>query len=580
MATYFDKSFFPYNPNSDIGMYGKAFHMAQPDLPKDLADAYYTRSWQDTDNYGSFQHTRMFLGMLNKFFDRPQDEARYFKSLSSTEQYAERSRLPQRDGDYYWSMRQTVSNKLGMLDESINPSVYRGDLNDDGVIDSDDAYYGVGQLIWSLVGRPGVSGRYSNQIQRDSMGTLVPQFLDGRIPDSIVQDMVAPIVSVDDVEEDLFQLTESQSLAYAQDMATEGHPLSDAALYSLAVLLATSQHVFLQGRRNLFGWANQGFNQWGSDSAVGESKTRQTILSTFNPQDQLVFDQQLAGDIDTDPLGAMIHDLSITLGDPEMVYRQQSVIRDSSERVTTWVFQSQPADDDEAPTWVGVSPVADGFEWQHGTYQNSTWTPNAVAVTGLSQLDRNSIERRLMAWDPLRTVIQEIMDGAVRYLQAQTGDDISASGLYAQSQTSIESMGEASDSNDAHTAYQQWLQAFPVATLYRALELAEGSSDTDFSTYKSVYTVESAGWTNPDDPGISISGNRRVFVDQGYFYRMNESMTQQLTADKRLFLNKGVAQSRANATYNERRRDKQAMKAAQWVRDYKAWRDEQDALLS
>jgi hypothetical protein len=61
---------------------------------------------------------------------------------------------------------------------------------------------------------------------------------------------------------------------------------------------------------------------------------------------------------------------------------------------------------------------------------------------------------------------------------------------------------------------------------------------------------------------------------------MNEAMTQQLTADKRLFLNKGVAQSRANATYNERRRDKQAMKAAQWVRDYKAWRDEQDALLS
>ena len=129
-------------------------------------------------------------------------------------------------------------------------------------------------------------------------------------------------------------------------------------------------------------------------------------------------------------------------------------------------------------------------------------------------------------------------------------------------------------------SYRQWLKSFPVATLYRALELFNGKSGTDFSTYQSVYTNESAGWENSSDPGILIKDNRRVFVDHGSFYRMNDVLSRQLTKDKQLFLNKGVAQSRANATYNERRRDKQAMKAAQWVRDYKSWRDQQDALLS
>ena len=173
MATYFDQSFFPYNPQSDIDLYGQAFHKAQPKLPKDLADVYYTRTWQSTQSYGSFAQTRLFLGMLNKFFDRSQDEAQYFSQLSVTEQYTERHRVSQRDGDYFWSSRQTTSNKLGFLDESINPSVYRGDLNADGTIDASDAHYGVGQLIWSLVGRPGANGQYLHQIQRDSMGAML-----------------------------------------------------------------------------------------------------------------------------------------------------------------------------------------------------------------------------------------------------------------------------------------------------------------------------------------------------------------------------------------------------------------------
>jgi hypothetical protein len=653
LATYFDKSFFPYNPNSDIGMYGKAFHMAQPDLPKDLADAYYTRSWQDTDNYGSFQHTRMFLGMLNKFFDRSQDEARYFKSLSSTEQYSERSRLPQRDGDYFWSSRQTTANKLGFLDESMNPSVYRGDLDEDGkidgvilknafvkddinnpingekseefwnelrtegVINSDgsinnfntdsdlglspenieqykdhildildksssgksDSSYVVSQLIWSLVGRPGADGRHLHQIQRESIGRLIKNKKISGL-DSVANDML-DLIKGNGINGDtgLLNLTESGIVSRLQ-----ADDFLDEELYGLAVLLSTSQHLFLQGRRNLFGWAKQGFNQWhsaDSSASTDRTPTRQKILSKFNPQDQMVFDQHLSGAIDTDPLGAMLYDFSITIGESKTEYRQHAVIlKDNS--VDTMVFQSQQ----DPTSWVGVSREDKGFKWNYGTYSNSTWSPNKEAVTGLSELDQNSIERRLIALGPLQVFIKKIMEGAVRYMNSQPGNDLptppTAADWYDKSQSAIKTLGNAAD-NTADTvddSYRQWLKSFPVATLYRALELFNGKSGTDFSTYQSVYTNESAGWENSSDPGILIKDNRRVFVDHGSFYRMNDVLSRQLTKDKQLFLNKGVAQSRANATYNERRRDKQAMKAAQWVRDYKAWRDEQDALLS
>jgi len=580
LATYFDKSFFPYSPENDINLYGEAFYKKQPKLPKDLADLYYTRSWQNSDRYGDFKYTRLFLGMLNKFFDRSQDEAKYFQSLSQTEQYSERNRLSKRDGDYYWSMRQTTSNKLGLLDESINPSVYHGDLNDDGLIDSADSYYGVGQLIWSLIGRPGAEGRHLHQIQRESMGGLVAKFLDGQIPDAMTRDLLAPIALADDANANLVGLTESASIEYARALANGESPFTDQDWYVLAVLLSTSQHLFLQGRRNLFGWANQAFDQWRSENPADVTTTK-TILSTFKSQDQLVFSQQLTGAIDTDPLGAMIHDLSIKIGQSDTVYRYHSVARDSSGEAMGWLFRSQPVDSDAAePVWVKVSQQADSFEWKYGEYQGLTWTlGEPVADTDLPELGKRSIERRLMAWEPLQQFIQQIVDGAVRYLRTQMDNsDLNAVDLYTQSQTSIQAVIEASSPDEANAAYQQWLQSFPVATLYRALALAESSSDSEFSNYQSLYTIESAGWRN-DQPGIAIADGRQVFVDQGYFHRVDSVMSEQLKTDNQLFVNNGVAQSRAIAMHNERRRDKQAMKAAQWVREYKAWRDEQDALL-
>lgn len=580
MATYFDKSFFPYNPQSDISVYGKAFHNKQPKLPKDLADRYYTRSWQHTGTYGDFKHTRLFLGMLNKFFDRSNDEAQYFKSLSTTEKYIERNKLEARDAAYYWSSHQTTANKLGLLDESLNPSVYRGDLNNDGSIDTHDAHYGVGQLIWSLLGRPGVDGMYANQIHRASMGNLLAQFSEGSISDPIVQDLLAsigPNTQAHAAVTNLLTITEAESMAHAQSMANgENDGFSDAELYGLAVLLSTSQHLFLQGRRNLFGWANQSFDQWGTNEQDATT-TRHTILSTFRPEDQSVFSNQLVGAIDTDPLGAMIHDLSIQVGSNSTLYRQHAVVRGTDGNVRTWVFQSPESDNQ----WIGVSQTGDSLDWQYGVYENSIWVAgDTLSDTELPSRQRSSVDRRIQAWSPMQSWIQRIMEGAVRYLN-QTGDStMTASDFYSQSQASIQALSTGDQPVDAQGSYQQWVTAFPVATLYRAVQLSEQSGPIaggDFNNYQSLYTIESAGWQTEDTGIFNLNGSQ-IFSDQGYFYR-SETHTEQFKSDRQLFLNSRIAQSRANATYNERRRDQQAIKAAKWVRSYKSWRESQDGLL-
>ncbi|MDA7563907.1 hypothetical protein N8762_00275 [Candidatus Marinamargulisbacteria bacterium] len=157
---------------------------------------------------------------------------------------------------------------------------------------------------------------------------------------------------------------------------------------------------------------------------------------------------------------------------------------------------------------------------------------------------------------------------------------MTASDFYNQSQASIQSLSTANQPSDAGVSYQQWVTAFPVATLYRAVQLAERSEPTEsvnFNDYQALYTIESAGWQTEDTGIFNLNGSQ-IFSDQGYFYR-SETHTEQFKSDQQLFLNHQVAQSRANATYNERRRDQQAIKAAKWVRNYKSWRDEQDLLL-
>ena len=532
MAVYFDKSYFPYNPSSDTAAYGTQFMHRQPDLPTDIADRYQVRVWReaDQDRYGAFAQTRSFIGMLHNFVDRPDDTFSYYKQLSSQDKAYASKELSSREQRYVDSSRQTSQNPFGQFNADLAPSVYAYNYDDDPAYDPE---YAPGQLLWSLVGRPGKSGRFLYQIKTQSLYAM-----HSTLSDSLVSDVLAG-VTLDALNTDLLQ-TEAGCIALAKQLLnSDASALDSDQAAALIALLGMSNHLVLQGRRNLFGPSDTASEHDWQTGAY-------TAIQSFKSQDRHVFSHAFTAD--SDPLGTMFYDAPVYVGDT--IYRSYIP---------------------------GDTPVFKSDDGQMIQLTQTGWCVFEGDAHGdpVSIRDPERIARIFKARDSLRTVVSQLLDTAA---QAQ---GLTPSAAYTHSQDLLARIQDASSTDvERAEAYQAYSAVAPLASVFRAIQLSAGETETDsgddFAAFKALYTTETAAWSD-DARGIQIN-QTRYYCDAGYFKPVSQLHDALETADDK-FNQAAVLASRVASLRNERNRDSQALKAATWVRAYKAWKNDQDSLI-
>jgi hypothetical protein len=346
--------------------------------------------------------------------------------------------------------------------------------------------------------------------------------------------------------------------------------MTDDQAHAIITLLGMSNHMVLQGRRNLFGPAGE----TGYTKTKWETGTR-SKLQSWRPEDRHVLSHQFSNRL-SDPLGTMLYNAPVRVmtddGETTIFHqhavREDSIVFKSSDDQyirMTGLSDSEAAGADVA--WVSTVPStassSDHTNWTDGD------TVTVVNPTRLSRIMRSR--------SSLQTVIGQLLTQAAQH-QSTT-----AEAAYRQSQDLIAVIQSDTTSPDEKSqAYSDWLSVSTLASVYRAHQLSVGETGAGegyaFSNFQSLYTTSTAGWDDTD-VAQTIAGHR-IFSDTGYFEMPDDALAAILKSDKQHFDQASISQTRVAALRNDRQRDRQALKAAGWVRDYKAWQDEKASLIA